>query len=133
MQRVDNFVTKIKRQVLLKPRSSGANEWTSIQYQTKCGLPRDIQRLLRVCGNLCSGTDFASTILSLHTTPESNFLVQNELPDDLHPAVVARQVAVEFIRDLVQLPKPGPRNSRKVVVLIVQADVVGQDVQNTVV
>jgi hypothetical protein len=96
-------------------------------------LPRDIQRLLHVCGNFCRGTDFATTLLSLHTAPEADFLVQNELPNDLHPTVVARQVAVELIRDLVQLPQPGPGNSREVVVFVVQTHVVGQDVQNAVV
>ena len=96
-------------------------------------LPRNIQRLLRVRRNLCRSADFASTFLSLHTTPKANLLVQNELPDDLHPAVVARQVAVELVRNLVQLPKPSPRNSREVVVLVVQTDVVREQIQHAVV
>lgn len=83
--------------------------------------------------NICSGADFTSTLLSLDTTPETDFLVQDKLPDNLHPAVVARQIAVELIRDLVQFPQPRPRDGGEVVVLVVQAHVVGQHVQNAVV
>ena len=96
-------------------------------------LPRNIQRLLRVRRDLCRSTDFTSTFLSLHATPETDLFIQDELPDDLHPAVVARQITIELIRDLVKLPQPGPRDRREVVVLVVQTHVVGQDVQNTVV
>ena len=107
-----------------------ANEWI---FNRKHNLPRNIQRLLRMRRNLCRSTDFASTFFPLHTTPKADLLVENELPDDLHPAVVTRQVAVELICDPVQLPQPGPRNSWEVMVLVVQTHIVGQDVQDTVV
>lgn len=96
-------------------------------------LPRNIQRLLRVRRDLCRSTDFTSTFLSLHATPETDLFIQDELPDDLHPAVVARQITIELIRDLVKLPQPGPRDRREVVVLVVQTDVIGEEVERSVV
>lgn len=93
----------------------------------------DAQRLLHMSRNLDVRADFPSTLLPLHAAPKPDFLVQNELPDHLHPAVVTRQVAVEFIGDLVELPQTCPRHGGEVVVLVVQADVVREQVQRAVV
>jgi hypothetical protein len=46
---------------------------------------------------------------------------------------MARQIAVKLIRNLVQLPQPSPRHGREVVVLVVQADVVREQVQHAIV
>jgi hypothetical protein len=86
-----------------------------------------------VSRNLSARADLPTTLLPLHTTPKTDLLVKNKLPDHLHPAVMARQIAVEFIRNLVQLPQPGPRHGRKIMVLVVQAHVVREQVQHAVV
>jgi hypothetical protein len=101
--------------------------------QFNSSLSSNVQRLLRVSRNLSTRADFPTTLLPLHATPKTDLLVQNELPNHLHPAVMARQIAVKLIRNLVQLPQPGPRHSREVVVLVVQADVVREQVQRAVV
>lgn len=44
-----------------------------------------------------------------------------------------RQVRIKFLGNPVQLGQPRPRDGREVVVLVVQADVVGEEVQGTVV
>ena len=107
----------------------------AIEQSTKvCGiqlyssLPSDIQRLLGMSRNLSARTNFPATLLPLHTAPKTDLLVQNELPNHLHPAVVAGQIAVKLVRNLVQLPQPGPRHGREVMVLVVQADVVREQV-----
>lgn len=87
-----------------------------------------MQRLLRVSGYLSTGADLPSALGPLHAAPKPNFLVQDELPDDLHPAVVARQVFVEIVCDFVKLPQPGPGHCGEVVVLVVQADVIREQV-----
>jgi hypothetical protein len=46
---------------------------------------------------------------------------------------VSGQVLVEFLCNLVDLPESGPRNSREIVVLVVQTNVVGQVVEGSVV
>lgn len=83
--------------------------------------------------NISTRADFPTTLLPLHAAPKTNLLVQNELPNYLHPAVVAGQIAVELVRNLVQLPQPSPRHSREIVVLVVQADVVREQVQHAIV
>lgn len=46
---------------------------------------------------------------------------------------MARERFVKFSRDAVYLWQAGPGNGREIVVLVVQADVVGQDVEGSVV
>ena len=77
--------------------------------------------------------DLPSALLSLDSTPQTDVFVPNELPDDIHPAFVRWQVIVKLVRDLVQFVQTRPRHGRKVVVLIVQADVVGEEVEHAVV
>lgn len=83
--------------------------------------------------NLSGRADLPTTLLPLHTAPQTDLLVQDELPDNLNPAVVAGQVAVEFVRNLVELPQASPGNGGEVVVLVVQANVVGEQVQRAIV
>lgn len=80
-----------------------------------------------------AGTDLAAALLPLHSTPQTDILVHDKLPHDVDPALVHGQLVVEFVRDAVQLGEPGPRDRREVVVLVVQADVVGEEVENAVV
>jgi hypothetical protein len=107
--------------------------YTNLLRLPKLILFGNTERLLRVSRNLSARADLPAALLSLHTTPKTNLLVQDELPNHLHPAVVARQIAVELVRDLVQFPQPGPRHSGKVVMLVVQADVVREQVQHAVI
>lgn len=44
-----------------------------------------------------------------------------------------REWLVELARDLSQLMKSGPGNRREVMVLVVQTDVVGEEVENAIV
>lgn len=79
------------------------------------------------------GTNFSSAFLALDSAPHADFLVHDKLPDDTNPATVVGQILVEFLGDFVDLPESGPRNSREVVVLIVQPNVVGQEIERSVV
>lgn len=74
-----------------------------------------------------------TTLRPLHPTPKTNITVQNERPDHPHPAPVAGQRLVELARDGVQLVQSGPGDCGKIVVLVVQAHVVGEDIQWAVV
>jgi hypothetical protein len=78
-------------------------------------------------------TNPPSTFFSLHTGPQADVLVQNELPNYVHPARVRRQIVVELVRDLVQFGEARPRHSREVVVLVVQSNVVREEVEHAVV
>lgn len=78
-------------------------------------------------------TNFSASFLALDSAPQTNFLVQDELPDDTNPAAVVGQVLVKLLGNLVDLPKSGPGDGGEVVVLIVQANVVGQEVEGSVV
>lgn len=82
---------------------------------------------------LLPSTNFSSSFLALDSAPQTNFLVQDELPDNTNPATVVRQILVEFLGNLVDLPESGPRNGREIVMLVVQTDVVGQVVERSVV
>lgn len=104
-----------------------------VYEQEPRNLSCNIQRLLRVSRNLSASADFPATLLSLNTAPKADFLVQDELPDDLDPAVVAGQVAVELVGNLVELPQTRPGDGGEVVVLVVQTHVVREQVQPAVV
>ena len=62
--------------------------------------------------------DLASTFSPLDPTPEANFLVPNELPEHIHPALVVRKRVVELTRYLVEEGQSRPRNGGEVVVFI---------------
>lgn len=80
-----------------------------------------------------SSPNFPPTLLPLHPTPEPDLLVHNELPDHPYPAVMTRQISVELIRDLIELPKSRPRDRREVMMFIVQSDIVRKQIEDAVV
>lgn len=94
-------------------------------------LPLIVAQLL--LGPAAASTDLASTLLALHPAPQADVLVHDKLPHDVHPALVHGQLVVEFVRDAVQFGEPGPRDGGEVVVLVVQADVVREEVEDAVV
>jgi len=76
---------------------------------------------------------FPATLLSLDPAPQTNILVPDKLPHDVNPALVYRQVVVELVRDAIERGQAGPRNRREVVVLVVQADIIREEVECAVV
>lgn len=74
-----------------------------------------------------------TALRSLDTAPQAHILIQDERPDDPDPAAVTRERLIELFRDAVKLMKPRPRDGREIVVLVVQADIVCQDVQGPIV
>lgn len=82
---------------------------------------------------MSASTNDTPTLGSLYPTPHSDIAIQDEGPDDPDPAAVAGQRFVELLRDLVQLWQAGPRDSREIMVFIVQANIVGKDVEGTIV
>lgn len=77
--------------------------------------------------------DKTAPVLALDAAAHADLLVPDEAPDSINPALVAGQVVVELARNLVQLVQPGPGHGGEIVVLVVQADVVGQEVEGPVV
>lgn len=65
------------------------------------------------------GSDLPASFSSLDAAPKSNLLVEDELPNDAHPALVIWQIVVELVRNPVKLVQPGPGNRGEVVVLVV--------------
>ena len=80
-----------------------------------------------------ASTDFAPTLVTLHPAPQADVFVHDKLPHNVDPALVYRQFIVKLVRNAVQLGKPCPRDCREVMVLVVQADVVCEVVENAVV
>lgn len=76
---------------------------------------------------------FPSALLSLHAAPETNVLVPHELPHDVDPALVYRQLVVELVCDAVQSGQARPRDGGEVVVLVVQTDIIREEVEGAVV
>ena len=75
----------------------------------------------------------SAAFFPLHPTPQPDFLVEHELPHHPNPAVMAWQVAIELVRDLIELPKSRPRYRREIVVRVVESDIVCEEVQDAVV
>jgi hypothetical protein len=80
-----------------------------------------------------SSSNETSTLLPLDTASHADILVQDELPDNVDPAVVARQILVKLLCHLPHGGQTSPWDGGKVVVLVVQTDVVGEPVQWAVV
>ncbi|KAI9642792.1 hypothetical protein NHQ30_008524 [Ciborinia camelliae] len=77
--------------------------------------------------------DLAAALLPLHPTRHADLGIPHKLPDDIDPALVAGQLGIEFLGQLVQRRQPRPRHRGEIVVLVVQAHVVGQHIQRAVV
>lgn len=77
--------------------------------------------------------DEAAALAALHATPDADALVEDEAPEDVGPGGVVGEVGVELAGDVVELVEAGPGDGGEVVVLVVQADVVRQEVEGPVV
>lgn len=80
-----------------------------------------------------AATNPPSALFSLHARPQADVLIPDELPDDVDPALVHRQIIIKLMRDLVELRKARPRHGREVVVLVVESDIVCEEVEDAVV
>lgn len=80
-----------------------------------------------------AATDDPPTLRPLDTAPRTDIRVQDEDPDHPDPTPVAGQRLVEVGRDVVQLVQARPRDGGEVMVLVVQADVIREDVERAVV
>lgn len=74
-----------------------------------------------------------AALLPLDAALEAHVLVEDEPPDGHDPALVPGQGVVEVGGDAVDLVQAGPGDGGEVVVLVVQADVVGEPVEGAVV
>lgn len=77
--------------------------------------------------------DKAAALLALYAAADADGLVEYEAPDDVGPRGVVREIGVELAGDIVELVEAGPGDGGEVVVLVVQADVVRQEVEGPVV
>lgn len=73
------------------------------------------------------------TLFSLDSAPETDILVPHKLPHYVHPALVLWEFVVEFVRNAVQSRQSRPRDGGEVVVLVVQANVVGEEIEWSIV
>ena len=80
-----------------------------------------------------SSADQTATILALDATCDTDVLVPDEAPDDVHPAIVPWQIFVKLLCDLADGGKTGPRDSGEIVVLVVQTNIVRKPVERPVV
>ena len=74
-----------------------------------------------------------ASFFPLYSAPESNFLVPDKLPQYAYPALMARQLCIEFLCDLVHGRQPAPRYGREIMMLVMQANVIRQQIQGTVI
>lgn len=74
-----------------------------------------------------------SALLALDAAVHTDAVVPDEAPDGVDPALVAGEVVVKLAGDAVDLVQAGPGDGGEVVVLVVQADVVGEPVERPVV
>lgn len=73
-------------------------------------------------------TNLSPALLPLNSTPQADLLVPHKLPYHPHPALMVWQILIEFLRHLVQRGETRPWNGGEVVVFVVQADVVSEEV-----
>ena len=100
-----------------------------------------IRYLFQIHDNTAIASSFALVPLSnlpptsfpLHPTPQPDLLVPDELPYHPRPILMVRQIGVEFIRDLVQRGQSTPRDSREIVMFVMQAHIISQKVQRAIV
>lgn len=77
--------------------------------------------------------DEAAALLALHAAADADGLVEYEAPEDVGPGGVVGEVGVELAGDVVERVEAGPGDGGEVVVLVVQADVVREEVEGAVV
>src|SRR5690606_12513821 len=72
-------------------------------------------------------------LFSLHPPPQAPVVLRDEVPDRHNPAVALWKRLIELAGNLGQLVQTRPRNGREIVVLVVQANVAGEEVERSVV
>lgn len=77
--------------------------------------------------------DKTTALLPLDAASDTDGFVEDEAPEDVRPRGVVGQVGVELAGDGVELVEAGPGDGGEVVVLVVEADVVGEEVEGPVV
>lgn len=77
--------------------------------------------------------DQTATLLSLDATAHTDVVVPDESPDSISPALVVRQRLIKLLGNFIQGMKPCPRDSGEIVVLVVISDIVGKEVERTIV
>lgn len=87
-------------------------------------------RTLALCPDTADGTP---TFGSLDATPQTNILIEHEAVDNTTPAFMTRQWLVEFLCDLVEFRKASPWNRGEIVVFVVEAYVVSEEIERAIV
>lgn len=80
-----------------------------------------------------STADHAATLLALDAAGHADIGVQDEAPDGVDPALVAGEAVVELGGHVANGVEASPGDSGEVVVFIVEADVVGEEVEGPIV
>jgi hypothetical protein len=123
-------VSGIKRSYL-SPFSIHIKQTKHILYQLLGLLASDLLHALNLIR--CPRSLYLPLLLTLDTAPERNIGIGDKLIDDVAPALVSREGLIELARDLAQFPETCPGHGWKVVVLVVQAYIVGKEVEDAVV
>lgn len=74
-----------------------------------------------------------ASFLPLYPAPQAHLLVPNELPNHPCPAFVIRQICIIVLGYFVQHRQTCPGYSWEIMVLVVQTDVVGKQIQRPVI
>lgn len=90
-------------------------------------------RPVRNLSNFTTVPHLASTALTLDPRRHADIGIPHEPPEHVNPTVMSRKRIVEFSSDLAKFGKTRPRHGREIVVLVVIANVVGHDVERTVI
>lgn len=108
--------------------SSGTAYYPSIDARDNSSSPLIGPKLL-----FSPSTNLPPTLFPLHPAPHPHLLIPYELRNHPDPARMLRQVCIELLGHLMQRRQTTPWNGRKIMVLVVQADVIRQDIQRPVV
>ncbi len=76
---------------------------------------------------------FSNGRFPLHPRIRSHFRVGNIIPQYFRPRIVRGEVIVVFWTHLLQCGQPASRNAREIVMLVVVADVEGNQIERAVV
>lgn len=97
-------------------------------HNERCTFPHLSLDLALLPAGIDSTTHNTTAFLALDTACHTNVGVQNEPPDGVHPALVARKVVIELRSHVADGMKTGPWHGWEVVVLVVQTDIVCEPV-----
>lgn len=107
-----------------------------LRANTRLRTHLSLNLILFPIGNLGSrrpATYNSAALLPLHATPHPDLLVKDEAPQHCHPALMLRQRGIKLLCHLMQLRQPRPGDGGEIVMFIVQADVVREEIQRAVV